>query len=77
MVFDLQREEGKEEEYDYFLDNNENQHDVADYHIMDADENNKDEEEMLDEEELKQQNANILGEFKQQIREQEEQKDEG
>jgi len=66
VLFDLQREEEKEEEYDYFFskESDENELNHGQYHVMDEqDLGNDDEEEMLDEEELRERNQNMLREL--------------
>ncbi len=66
ILLDLQREEAKEEEYDYFNTDNadENFRGNNEYHIMDENIQNEDEEEMLDDEERRLQNENMLRELR-------------
>ena len=59
ILFDLQhRDEAKEEEYDYFdfNQNEENQRGANDYHLMDEAAMNEDDEEILDEDEKRERN---------------------
>ncbi|CDW81645.1 UNKNOWN [Stylonychia lemnae] len=67
ILFDLQRDEEKEEEYDYFNQQNENMVGNNDYHIMDENiqNNDEEEEEMLDDEEKKERNRFMLKELQQ------------
>ena len=65
-----EREEGKEEEYDYFLDQHqdENHNDAHGYHIADDDGKEEDEDlEELDEEEKAQRYREMLKDFKEKI----------
>ena len=71
---DLEREEAKEEEYDYFLDAiaDENANNAKGYHVIDEDDlkdDSYDEEEgdWLDEEQKKARHNNMLGDFKKQL----------
>jgi predicted ribosome quality control (RQC) complex YloA/Tae2 family protein len=63
---EFERDEAKEDEYDYFdpqhqPNSEENAEGRVDYHIMD--DIKQEEEEMLDEEEIRERNANILQEL--------------
>lgn len=67
-----EREEAKEEEYDYFLENmqDENAGGAQGYHIIDENDLNQDDEEDLeeiDEEERKQRHREMLKEFKERM----------
>ncbi len=65
ILLDLQREEDKEEEYDYFNqdDNDENLNHAGDYHIMEDNIGNEDDEEMLDDDEIRERNLHMLKEL--------------
>ena len=71
---DFEREEAKEEEYDYFLDaiTDENANNAKGYHVIDEDDlkdDSYDEEDgdWLDEEQKKARHNNMLGDFKKQL----------
>ena len=65
----LEREEAKEEEYDYFLDpqSDENANDAQGYHIIDENQQCDSDEEELDEEEKRERHNNMLKELKDKI----------
>ena len=67
----IEREEDKEEEYDYFLDTqaDENHNDAQGYHIADELGENEEEEDLeeLDEEEKQQRYREMLKDFKEKI----------
>eukprot|EP00347_Sterkiella_histriomuscorum_P001131 403373207 len=64
ILFDLQREEQKEEEYDYFDLQDENMKGNNDYHVMDDNiQGNDDDDEMLDEDEIRDRNLYMLKEL--------------
>lgn len=62
---DLEREEAKEEEYDYFHE--ENQNNAQAYHVLDDDGQEEEDLEELDEEEKAQRHREMFKEFKEKI----------
>ena len=73
VLFDLQREEEKEEEYDYFMQTKEEEENFdkkGQYHVMDDQDlggQGEEDDEMLDEQEIQERNANMLGDLKKEI----------